>query len=138
MTSIMLSKRLLQLVHCIPPDSRVADIGTDHGTIPIYLVHNQVAKHVIAGDIGERPLAGARKNIETKLGLKHGIDLRCGNGLTVLETGEVDAVIITHQPRYPPGIGQVGGIGAGLIGRGFAGGDKERPQGVGLFAENVV
>ena len=94
MTSIMLSKRLLQLVHCIPPDSRVADIGTDHGTIPIFLVHNQVAKHVIAGDIGERPLAGARKNIETKLGLKHGIDLRCGNGLTVLEKGEVDAVII--------------------------------------------
>ena len=94
MTSIMLSKRLLQLVQCIPPQSRVADIGTDHANVPIFLVQNQLATQVIAADIGKRPLEGARRHIETRLGLSHGIELRCGGGLTVLKSGEVDTVII--------------------------------------------
>ena len=94
MISIVLSKRLRQLVHCLAPNDRVADIGTDHANIPIFLAQNQLASAIIAADIGEQPLAGAKRNIAFHLGVQSQIELRWGNGFSVLRTGEVDSVIV--------------------------------------------
>ena len=34
--------------------NRIADIGTDHAYIPIYLVENDLAEYVITGDVRQR------------------------------------------------------------------------------------
>lgn len=57
-----ISKRLLACAGFIQPGQRVADVGTDHGYLPIYLVQKGLAAHVYAGDIGEKPLEKAREN----------------------------------------------------------------------------
>ncbi len=71
-----------------------ADIGTDHGFVPVFLLREGLADRVILTDINRGPLEKARKNIED-LGLSEELtDLRLGPGLTVLEKGEADTVII--------------------------------------------
>ena len=96
MTSIMLSKRLLQLVQCIPPQSTVADIGTDHAMCQ-YFWCESAGHSGHCGGYRETAIGGARRNIETRLGHSHGIDLRCGGGLAVLKSGEVDTEVIVPE-----------------------------------------
>lgn len=71
--------------------NKIADIGTDHAYIPIYLLENNLAKQVIASDIKKGPADIAKENIK-----KHNlnIDIRIGDGLSVLKKDEVDTVII--------------------------------------------
>lgn len=72
---------------------KIADIGTDHAYIPIYLIENLLADYVIASDIKEGPVNIARSNVsEHKLTDK--IDVRKGSGLSVLKDGEVNSIII--------------------------------------------
>jgi tRNA (adenine22-N1)-methyltransferase len=59
----MLSDRLQAIAKLVPYNSIVADIGTDHGYLPIALVKaNQVSK-AYAMDINEGPLLKAQENI---------------------------------------------------------------------------
>lgn len=71
---------------------RVADIGTDHSYLPIFLMRNNICKSVIATDIREKPLSVAKKNVE-KSGQKS-IDLRLSDGLDLISPDEVDEIII--------------------------------------------
>lgn len=71
----------------------VADIGTDHAYIPIELVENGKAERAIAADVREGPLKIASSNIE-KHGLADKIEVRLGDGLSVLTPGEADIIII--------------------------------------------
>ena len=41
-TEVKLSKRLERIASFVQPGSRVADIGTDHGYVPIWLVQKGV------------------------------------------------------------------------------------------------
>ena len=59
-----LSKRLHAVAGLVTEGASVADIGTDHGYIPIYLIENGVAGKAIAMDINEGPLERAREHIE--------------------------------------------------------------------------
>lgn len=73
--------------------TRIADIGTDHAYIPIYLIENNIAEHIIASDIRQGPVGIAKSNIE-KHNLSDKIEVRLGSGLSVLNTGEADEIII--------------------------------------------
>lgn len=90
---LKLTPRLKKITQLIKQDSRVADIGTDHGYIPIYLLENKIAAYVIASDVNEGPLETAKKNIEA-YGYANQAELRLGSGLETLQSGEVDTVII--------------------------------------------
>ena len=90
--SMALSNRLSAIAKLIEKDSVVADIGTDHALLPIFLRRNNIAKSIIACDINEGPLKVAKKNV-----LASGVDnitLRLGNGLAPLKRGEVSCSVI--------------------------------------------
>ena len=59
---MLLSKRLQKIADYVQPDNRVADVGTDHGYIPVWLVRSGVCESVIASDIRNEPLKRAMEN----------------------------------------------------------------------------
>lgn len=74
---------------------RVADIGTDHGYIPILAVMGGKAQQVLGCDIVPGPLSAAQKNV-TAYGLQDRIELRLGNGLApVTLADQIDTLTIT-------------------------------------------
>lgn len=89
-----LSQRLMSIIKLISNVETLADIGTDHGYIPIYAIKNYLCVKVIASDINKGPLAKAKSNIE-KEGLYSSIELRLGAGLTVLKENEANAAVIS-------------------------------------------
>jgi len=89
----MLDSRLLKIAGLVPVGSRVADIGTDHALLPIYLIESKIATKVIASDIRRGPLSVARKNIK-KSASGENIDLRFSDGLDEIGCEEVDTVIV--------------------------------------------
>lgn len=59
---IPLSDRLRACCNYIPKGARVADVGTDHGYLGIWLLQQGIASSVIASDIVPGPLSSARQN----------------------------------------------------------------------------
>ena len=57
-----ISNRLKKCADLVSCGSKIADIGTDHAYIPIYLMLQRKISHAIACDIGEGPLKNAEKN----------------------------------------------------------------------------
>ena len=87
-----LKSRLYTVSTLVPKGSRVADIGTDHGHLPIYLIKEGICPFCLACDIKEKPLASAKQNIE-KSGTPN-IETRLGPGLIPVSPDEVDCVTI--------------------------------------------
>ena len=71
----------------------MADIGTDHGFLPLYLVEQGISPRVIMCDISGPSLDKARE-AAVQYGITEGVSFREGDGLKVLEAGGVDAVVI--------------------------------------------
>lgn len=57
-----LSNRLIACCSFVKPNSRVADVGCDHGYLGIYLLKKGVADFVYAADINCGPLDSAKQN----------------------------------------------------------------------------
>ena len=64
---LILSERLLAIAQWIRPGSRVADIGTDHGYLPIWLL---------------------------QYGLQEKLSFRLGSGLSCVVPEEIDTIVI--------------------------------------------
>ncbi len=71
----------------------MADIGCDHGFLPLYLLENDICPKAIMCDVSKGSLAKAKTNFDL-LGKDLNCEFRLGDGLAVLETGEVDNVVI--------------------------------------------
>ena len=93
MKNIQLSKRLQYVADFITPGLVLADIGTDHGFIPIYMVLADKTPKAFAMDINEGPLERATEHIEEK-GLGDKIETRLSDGLQKLNGNEAEAVLI--------------------------------------------
>lgn len=65
-------------------DSVVADIGTDHGYIPVYLLQRGISKFVIASDINKAPLDKAVENAR-KYGVSHLMEFVLADGIDEAE-----------------------------------------------------
>ena len=97
-TRLRLSERLKLVASFVPEGSRIADIGTDHGYVPIYLAEIGKIKSALAMDVRKGPLARADEHIEE---YRHdvgdaaiSIETRLSNGLEKLQAKEADTVII--------------------------------------------
>ena len=88
-----LSNRLSCVAGFIPVGAKVADIGSDHGLLPVYLAKNGISSHIIAVDCNADLLNSAKKNAE-KHGVEDKIQFRASLGLNAVEQGEVDCVVI--------------------------------------------
>ncbi len=88
----MITPRLRCIVDCTRAKT-VADIGCDHAYVPIALIDEGRAKKVIACDINKGPVMIAEENIK-KHNKEEFIKTRIGNGLSPIDTGEADTIII--------------------------------------------
>lgn len=88
-----LSKRLKKIAEHVDKCESIADIGTDHGYIPIYLVKEGICKKAIASDINKGPIEKAKVNVVFE-GVSDKVKCLLGPGLNPLKVGEVDGVIL--------------------------------------------
>lgn len=90
---MQLSKRLSAVAAMVKEAGCLADIGTDHGYIPIFLIECGKVRQAIAMDVKEGPLKRARQHIEEH-GLGRQIETRLSDGVAKLQKGEADTVVI--------------------------------------------
>lgn len=88
-----LSPRLFKIAALVPDKTVVADIGTDHALLPVFLVATGRCPRAIASDNRPGPLEAARATVRS-FGLSGQVDLRLGYGLTVLAPREADVVVM--------------------------------------------
>jgi len=85
--------RLECIVSMVDKCNTAADIGTDHGYVAEMLLKKGICNKIIATDLNKGPLYRAREHLsEVKLSDK--CDFRLGDGLTVLNEGEADTIIV--------------------------------------------
>ena len=88
-----LDARLQAVLDFVPEGGAVADIGTDHGYLAAALIEEGRAEYVIASDLNLGPCEAARRTVREQ-NLKEQIEVRQGDGLTVLAPGEVQTACI--------------------------------------------
>ena len=98
---MQMSKRLQAVADLVTEGDRIADIGTDHGYVPIFLLERARIPSAIAMDINRGPLERAKKHIREH-SLEDRVKLRLSDGVKALKEDEADAVVIA-------------GMGGGLI-----------------------
>lgn len=88
-----LSERLKMVASLVSEGSRVADIGTDHAYIPIFLVQEGKVPSAIAMDVKQGPLKRAEEHIK-EAGVKDTVIVRLSDGLQNLGADEADAAVL--------------------------------------------
>ena len=88
-----LSMRLQAVADLVTAGSRLADIGTDHAYIPIYLLEKGTVTEAFAMDVNPGPLRRAEENIREH-GLTEGIQTRLSDGFSAMKPGEADSAVI--------------------------------------------
>lgn len=90
---MQLSPRLLKIASLVPRGTSLADVGTDHGYIPVYCLRSGIVKKAIAMDVNPQPLKRAEANF-IKYGCMQCSELRLSDGLEKLNSGEADVIVI--------------------------------------------
>jgi tRNA (adenine22-N1)-methyltransferase len=93
MRSIQLSPRLKFIADLVIPTHHLADIGTDHGYLPLVLLRTKKIQYASLCDINEGPLNNARQTFLNS-GYEEQISYKLGSGLAVLKRGEANSAII--------------------------------------------
>ena len=88
-----LTKRLSVAASYVRSGAFLADIGTDHAYIPIYLFKKGKIRGAVASDINEGPLMRARANL-LRYEAEDGIILNLSNGLDGIERFSPDDILI--------------------------------------------
>ena len=88
-----LSKRLQAVADLVSEGQIVADVGTDHGYIPIYLLETGKCERAIAMDINKGPLLRAKEHI-AEHGLDAKIEVKLSDGVEALSVGACDCVVV--------------------------------------------
>lgn len=88
-----LSKRLQAVADLVSEGLVVADVGTDHGYIPIYLIETKKSPKAFAMDVNKGPLLRAKEHI-AEHGLETRIETRLSDGVRALKKDECDCVVV--------------------------------------------
>ena len=91
--SIQLSIRLSAIAGLTRGAKRLADIGTDHGYLPIFLAQQESLEYAVAMDVNRGPLLRAQEHIRRQH-LEAKITTRLSDGAQKLQPGEADCVVI--------------------------------------------
>ncbi len=90
---IKLDPRLQLVADMVDCDCRLADVGTDHAYLPVYLIEQNKIEYAIASDLRSGPLAHALAAV-TAAGLEKQIELRLSDGLDQIAAHEIDCVVM--------------------------------------------
>lgn len=90
---VILNNRLNKIASFVRKNDKVADIGSDHALIPIFLFENKISENIIITDVNKGPLEKAKTNIVKHLSINP-FEMRCGDGIMTIEQNEVDTLII--------------------------------------------
>ena len=93
MRTIHLTPRLQMTADLVPEGTRLADVGTDHAYLPAALILEGKIPWAIASDLRQGPQDRARATAR-ECGLAGRVAFRLCDGLTGIQPGEVDAVVI--------------------------------------------
>ena len=89
-----LSMRLERVAAHVPADARLADIGSDHGYLPVALMRRGAIAAAVAGEVALTPLRSAERTVREN-GLDQRITVRLANGLAAIEPeDEITAISI--------------------------------------------
>ena len=98
---MQLDARLAAIAALVPHGTALADIGADHAYLAATLVLHGHAPRAVVGDLSAGACAAARRTVGAQR-LTRQIDVRQGDGLSVLLPGEAESIVIA-------------GMGGGLI-----------------------
>ena len=90
---ITLDSRLSLCASFVRQDSKLADIGTDHAYLPVWLCQNGVCKSAVAADINPEPLSRGQLTI-AQAGLDDKVKTRLSDGLKSISADEADDIVI--------------------------------------------
>ncbi len=94
MKELELSPRLMALARQVPKGAKLADIGTDHAYLPVWLIRQGIVSEAIAADLREGPLTRGRE-VARQWGVpEEQISFRYCDGLAGLSPGEADTIVI--------------------------------------------
>lgn len=83
----------MAIAGCIDEGASVADIGTDHGFLPVYLAQTGRARKIIASDLSLGSLSSARHSA-SRYGVTEAVEFRQADGLDGICENDVDTVVI--------------------------------------------
>ena len=81
------------VANMVTPGNVLADVGTDHGYVPIALVQQNKIPRAIAMDINKGPIERAKEHVEM-CNLTDYIETRLSDGVEALKEGEADTIMI--------------------------------------------
>ena len=82
-----LSMRLERVAANVPAGARLADIGSDHGYLPVALMRRGVITAAVAGEVATTPFYAAQRTVHDN-GLEQQISVRLADGLAAIEPGD--------------------------------------------------
>ncbi len=88
-----LDSRLAAVANLVRKDKILADIGTDHAYLPVYLVEHGKIKKAVAADLRVGPLENA-KDAVVSYGYSDIIELRLSDGLDNFKEDEVEEIVV--------------------------------------------
>ncbi len=82
-----LSMRLERVAANVPVGARLADIGSDHGYLPVALMRRGVITAAVAGEVATTPFHAAQRTVRDN-GLEQHVSVRLADGLAAIEPGD--------------------------------------------------
>jgi tRNA (adenine22-N1)-methyltransferase len=96
---IKLSPRLKKITDLVNDNSKVIDIGCDHGLVDVYISKNKKNITVLASDINQNALNNAIENIK-KYHCENNVSTILSDGLNQIDTTNYDTIIISGMGAH--------------------------------------